>query len=269
MTIFMLYFLYCILGFIAGLCSGLFGIGGGVIIVPALSFIFVQFYGAQEWVMQLATGTSLAIISIITLISSVSHYKLGQLNQSLVFKMTPGMILGVITGVLLADSLPTYFLQIAFSVFLVCMALSLLFKKAKDIPLELVILLPSNMRLLLATYFIGIVAGVLGIGGGVLLMPFLLFLHIPFAQASATTVACVFPAMLVGAIIAAGVGFDTAGLPLYSSGFIYWPAVVCIGTIAALSAPLGAYLTHRLPIIVLKRVFAILLLFIAWSMLFG
>lgn len=269
MNIVMLYFFYCILGLVAGLCSGLFGIGGGVIIVPILSFIFVHFYGSQEWIMPLATGTSLAAMSMITLISSVTHYKLGQLNQSVVFKMMPGMILGVMTGVLISDYLSTSYMQIIFSIFLVCMALNLWFKKAKKMSLELAILLPSNVRLYLVTYFIGTLAGVLGIGGGLLLMPFLLFLRMPFSQAAATTVACVFPAMLVGAITAGMVGSNAVGLPMYATGFVYWPAVICIGLTAILGAPLGAYLSHRLPVIILKRLFAIILLFMAWQMSVG
>lgn len=256
--------IYLAIGLVAGISSGLFGIGGGIIFVPALTAVFYSLQIPSDHIMHLSTGSSLAAMALTTLIASIAHHRLGHMNGRLVLKIMPGTIVGAMTGVLLSDQLATETLRWLFTGFLVVIALSFLVGKR---PRWAHHTLPSGSVLLFVAWIIGIFAGLLGIGGGLLLMPFLLFFNVPFKEATATTVASTFPTVTFGAMTAMLVGFGNLDSPSYSVGYLYFPAIITMGMAAFFGAPIGAYLNHKLPAPLLKRGFALLLLLVAWKML--
>lgn len=260
-----MFFIYFMIGAISGFMSGLFGIGGGIIIIPALSFIFMHWdVVPAEAVMHMAVGTSLATI-IITAISSVyAHHKRGAVQWDRVIQLLPGLLGGSICGAVLSGYLPSGMLRVFFGLFLIVVGIRLLQNpKASDVKI-----LPSVWSVRIVTFFIGELAGMLGVGGGVLIVPYLLRCQLDMRNAVGTSIAC---GMAIG--IVATLTYMLTGLISFthipwSTGYIYWPAFLGVGVMSILFAPLGALLAHKLPGDLLKRIFAVLILLIAGDMLY-
>lgn len=255
---------YVIVGIVTGILSGLLGLGGGVVMVPALTFLFSWQGFPNEYLMQLAAGTSLAAMIMTTLMATWSHHRRGTVQWTMLKYFLPGMVGGSLLGVWIAKQVSTQSLRWIFACFAVLLSLKLLFA-AKDQE-------SAKVRALnLATLFmfaigIGILAGLLGLGGGVLLIPLFLWLGLTMTQASATSAACAFPTSIAGATTAMIVGWHIPGLPPMTWGFVVLPVALILGFASLFGAPLGVILAHRLPVIVIKRIFGGLLLLIAWRM---
>ena len=257
--------LYLALGAFAGTIAGLLGVGGGLIIVPVLAFIFTRQGVAPAVLMHLAVGTSLATI-VFTAISSVrAHHRRGAVQWRLFAQLVPGIVIGAGFGALVADALPSDTLRTVFGVFELLVAAQLGFALLPEAHRGL----PGRFGMGLAGTVIGGVSAVIGIGGGSLTVPFLVWCSVRMQQAVATSAACGLPIALAGALSFVAVGWHTPGLPVWSSGFLYWPALAGIVATSMLFAPLGARLAHRLPAATLKRFFALFLAGLGVHMLFG
>lgn len=259
---------YFATGIFAGLMSGLLGIGGGVVVVPALAAIFFHYSSIPEALyMKMAIGTSLAIM-IVTLGSSVyAHHKKNAVNWGLVKKIAPGLMVGVITGAILVRFLPSNYLSNFFSIFLVFIGCQLLLKKS---PKNLVEIAPQNFSFPVIGFFsivIGVLSSVLGTGGGTMWVPFFLWRKLPMRDAIATSVACGILAALfaTSSYIISGL-FYVQSIP-WSTSYIYWPAFFGVSIMSVLFAPVGANLAHRLPNELLRRIFAVFILLIALDMM--
>ena len=136
-------------------------------------------------------------------------------------------------------------------------------------PLKIAYLTAGAAGMNLAGGIIGAVSSVVGIGGGTLTVPFLTWCNISIRQAVATSSACGLPIALAGAIGFIATGWAVPGLPGWSSGYVYWPAFAGIAASSLLFAPLGAKLTHTLPVAVLRRFFAVFLAVLGVRMLIG
>jgi len=255
---------YLVLGCCAGFVAGLFGVGGGLIIVPALVFLFQQQHVAASGIMQLALGTSLATIVVTSLASIRAHQRQGNIRWELFRRLTPGIIVGVFCGSWVADLIDSDSLRTGFSLFVIVVAI--------QIALEL---RPAakhrhagKAEVGLAGTLIGLVSALVGIGGGTLTTPYLLWNAISIRQAIGTSAACGLPIAVFGSIGYMIAGQDAGQLPAGSSGYIYWPAWLGIIATSMLFAPLGAKLTGILPERALKKVFALLLFVIATRLLF-
>jgi len=121
----------------------------------------------------------------------------------------------------------------------------LIAKPERKIPLVLAFLF---------AWLIGICAGLLGIGGGVLVIPFLLWCGLEMPAVSATSAASTLPTATSGALSSMVVGWHISGLPSESLGYVYWPAALCIGLASLIAAPIGVLLVHRLPVLLVKRI---------------
>ncbi len=254
---------YLLLGLVAGFVAGLLGVGGGLIIVPILIWLFDAQGVASGIQPHLALGTSLASILFTSLASVRAHHSHGAVDWSVVKRITPGIVLGTLLGAWLASFIPARPLKIFFVIFLFYAALqmALNFKPAPSR------MLPGPFGMLGAGGLIGAVSSWVGIGGGTLSVPFQVWCNVPFHRAVGTSAAIGFPiafAGLTGYIIG---GWNSAELPPLSLGFISLPALAGIAAGSILTAPLGARTAHSLPVARLKQVFAMLLFLLAIRML--
>ncbi len=255
--------LYLALGAFAGVMAGLLGVGGGLIIVPVLAWIFRGQQMTGTVIMHVAIGTSLATI-VITSISSVrAHHGRGAVLWPVFWRLTPGIVLGAWLGAVVADALPSVVLGKVFAVFVLAMAAQMGFG-AKPAPHRE---LPGRLGMLAAGGVIGAVSAIVGIGGGSLTVPFLTWCNTSIRQAVATSAACGLPIALAGALGFVVTGWSNPDLPAWSLGYVYGPALVGIAITSMLSAPLGARLAHTLPTETLKKIFAVFLALVGIEML--
>lgn len=256
--------IYLALGAVAGLIGGLFGLGGGVVIVPALLLTF-PLLGMDESVMaHLAIGTSLTTILVTSISSIQAHHKKGAVRWPLVWKLTPAVLLGALLGSQIAGGLDGETLRRAFGVFLIIIALKMGLglkpKGARD--------LPQTSGLFFSGGVIGGISAMFGIGGGGLTVPYLSWCRVVMAEAVATSAAIGFPIALSGALGYLYAGWGVDGLPSMTTGYIYWPAFVGIVLASAPCAKIGAYLAHKLPARKLQICFASLLIVVGLRFLF-
>ncbi len=255
--------LYLLTGALVGVIAGLFGVGGGLIIVPLLVFIFHGQGVAPELTMHLALGTSLATIMVTSLSSVRAHHQHGAVLWPVFWKLTPGIVAGTLLGSYIVDQLPNATLRIIFGVFELLVAAQMGFG-IKAAPQRQ---LPGWLGMRLAGLIIGKVSAVIGIGGGTLTVPFLTWCNVGIRLAVATSAACGLPIAVAGTVGFIITGWNAPHLPNWSTGYIYWPASAGIASASVLSAPLGAKLAHTLPAEKLKRYFAIFLAFLGVRML--
>lgn len=255
--------LFPLIGLFAGLGAGLFGIGGGFLIVALLSVVLVREGVATERVMHLAIGSSLASIIFTSVSSMLAHHRRGAVLWPVFYRLLPGIIAGTLAGAWLAGLANTSVLQVFFGLFALVAAL--------QIGLELRPAphrnLPGPAGMALAGTGIGLVSALAGIGGGAASNPFLLWCNVRIHNSVATAAACGLPIAIAGAIGFMLTGWRDPGLPAYTTGYIYWPAVLGIAVTSVLAAPLGARLAHALPVATLKRAFSVVLGFIGLRMM--
>ncbi|ROR98847.1 hypothetical protein EDC56_3082 [Sinobacterium caligoides] len=254
----MVILVYLLIGAVAGLVAGLFGVGGGLIIVPVLVLAFSLQGMPADVLTHLAIGTSLATIIITSMSSVRTHHAKGAVDWPVFWRMAPGILLGAWLGAATAELLSGRFLQLAigcFAVFVALqMSLSLRPRPARQ--------LPAAPGLFVAGGLIGWVSAIFGIGGGSLSVPFYSWCNVQMQRAVATSSACGLPIAIAGAAGSIQQGWANPDLPAWSSGYVYWPAFVGIILTSTIFAKYGALLAHKLPPEKLKKVFALFLLLI-------
>lgn len=253
---------YLATGVASGLLAGLFGLGGGVILVPALIWVFGYTGVATDWIPHLAVGTSLATIIGTGGASARAHHRRGAVRWDLFRHLTPGIVLGAWLGAALAGLLPELWLKRIFAVFLVYVGARMLIGQAAPSARAM----PGRLGLGLTGAGIGALSALVGIGGGTMTVPFLVRSGLDLRRAVATSAACGVPIAVAGAIGFVAIGWGREGLPAGATGFVYWPAVLVILLASIPVAPLGARLAHGLPLAVLRRLFALLLLAVAFRL---
>lgn len=259
------FLLYMIAGVLVGLTSGLFGLGGGVVMVPAMLPIFAAQGMSADVAMHVAVGSSLATIVFTGISSAHAHWRLGNLVISVLPWLVLGLVLGALTGSQVAAALSGQALKIIFGVFLLLFSFRMFF----GVQPESVRGMPAPFIVSVVGFLIGCLSSLVGIGGGTMVVPFLLWTGVAMRQAVGTSAAAgVFIA------VAGSIGFMLAGtgddhLPAYSTGYIYWPAVFGVAIASVFLAPVGARLASRLPSRLLKQGFAIFLALVGLRLLFS
>jgi len=252
-------FLYLLLGAFVGLLAGLLGVGGGLIIVPILAAMFIYNGLPYEIVMHLALGTSLASILFTSISSVYSHHKHQAVNWSHVSKLSPGVLLGAWLGGIFASTLSTDILKPVFAIFELLVAAYMLWgikaQAHKDTP--------TLLNFTISGGFIGYISSIVGIGGGTMTVPWLMWHGSNIHMAIATSAAIGFPIAAGGTVSYLYAGWQHDLLPQYSIGFIYLPALISIIVSSVVFAPLGASLAHKLDVKKLKQIFAFLLISLA------
>ncbi|WP_435628664.1 sulfite exporter TauE/SafE family protein [Candidatus Ferrigenium straubiae] len=257
------YAAYLLLGAFVGFFAGLLGIGGGLVLVPVLSWLFEAQHLGGEQGMHLALGTSMAAILYTAATSAYTHHAHGAVNMAVVRGMTPGLLLGTLLGALFASAVSQSWLSLFFALFVYFAAVQMLL----DLRPKAARQLPERTGLTLAGSFIGAISSLVSIGGGTLSVPYMLWHNIPFKQAIGTSAALGFPIALGGTTGYVATGLMLHTLPVGTLGFVYLPALFMLIFGSAFTTPLGARATHRLPLQPLRRGFAVLLLVLATRML--
>lgn len=257
---------YLLLGMFVGFFAGLLGIGGGLVMVPVLSFIFSAQHFPPERILHLALGTTMASIIFTSASSMRTHHAHGAVNWQVVKFITPGIILGTLGGATMAGMLSSRVLSIIVVVFIYYAATQMLLE-IKPKPSRT---LPGRWGMLGAGGIIGMVSSFVAIGGGLLTVPFLSICNVRLQHAIGTSAAVGFPIAVAGAIgyIVNGMA-QSQPLPAYSLGYVHIPAVGWVALASMLTAPLGAKATHIMPTATLKTIFVVLLYLLGTKMLIG
>ena len=252
---------YIGLGIFAGFLAGLLGIGGGGVMVPILVMIFTAQEFPVDQIMHLALGTSMAAI-VFTAISSVwAHHRHGAVRWDVVHRMTPGVLIGTAVGTGVATRISGPSLAIFFAIFFTGVSWQMLTNRKPSPHREL----PGIGGQSAVGSLIGFISCLVAIGGGTLTVPFLAWCNVKVQNAIATSAAVGFPIAVGGAIGYIMNGWGVSELP-YTVGFVYLPAVLGIVFASMPMAPLGAKAAHRLPVLTLKRIFAVILMVLAVKM---
>lgn len=264
----LVYIIYILTGLLIGLLSGLLGIGGGLVAVPALLWIFTHQGVAYAVTMHMAIGTSLGGIIFTSLAAVLAFNKQQSIVWPYVVRMLPGIIIGTLVGAAISDHISTHGLKIFFGVFVLIMALRMFFTK-KDAPA------PGAKPHKVSPFFIvflgtatGLLAGLLGVGGSVIIIPGLLYCGLTMRQCSGTSIASILPVALVGTLSMIAVGWHHPNLPPFSTGYVNWPAALGLSIPSIFSVRLGAKWGKQLPQLTLRKAFAVFLIFVALNMLF-
>ncbi len=257
---------YLLIGAGSGLLAGLLGVGGGIILVPALSALFIQQGMPLETVVHVAVGTSLAVIATTGLSSVWSHQCRHAVQWSQVRGLALPLALGAVLGVAGARLISGEGLRVIVGLFELVLAIRIGFAAGRVVPST-----PTATAAVGARWAvgggIGGLSALVGIGGGTLTVPYLLTRGLTTHQSIGTAAACGLPIAWVGTVGFALV--NLTGPDTVSGGLVFWPGWLPLALSAALAAPLGARLSHRLPGPVLQRLFALFLVVAALFMWAG
>ncbi|MEZ5994696.1 MAG: sulfite exporter TauE/SafE family protein [Hyphomonadaceae bacterium] len=251
-------------GLFAGFAGGLFGIGGGVIVVPALYLVFTALDVDAGVRMHVAVGTSLSTIVSTSWRSLAAHTKAGAVDMSVLKAWAPWITLGALAGAALAGMADTSALQLVFGGGLLLVAAQLgLGNPNWRVAHEL----PGGLPRAVIAGGIGALSAMMGIGGGAFGVTVMTLCGRPIHQAVATASGFGAAIALPGALGYVVTGWGREDLPAWSLGFVSVPGFIVLAALTALTAPIGARLAHRLPQASLKRAFAVLLALVALNML--
>ncbi|WP_032863844.1 sulfite exporter TauE/SafE family protein [Acinetobacter vivianii] len=249
--------IYLLIGAIAGFAAGLFGVGGGLIIVPILYIVFTQMNYDPNVIMHIAVGTSLATIIVTSISSVTAHHKKGAVLWRVFRNLAPGLVIGSFLGAGIADLMSGQHLQLVIGVFAVWMAYKM-FKGANSV-VDPNRHLPSAPLQLAAGGGIGVASAIFGIGGGSLTVPYLNRHGVVMQKAVATSAACGLPIAVAGALGFMWFGAKEQIEVPNTIGYVHVYAFLGISVMSFITAKFGAKVAHLLSPAMLKKCFAGLL----------
>ncbi len=255
---------YIGLGLFTGFSAGMLGIGGGLVMVPALTMMFSAQPGFPVGdALHMALGTSMATILFTSLSSLRAHHRHEAVLWEVVIQIAPGILFGTLIGTLFASHVPAKPLAVFFTLFVCFVALQMIL----DLKPRATRDLPGALGVFGVGAGIGAISSLVAIGGGALTVPFLTWCNVKVQKAIGTSAAVGFPIAVGGSLGYIYNGWGHATLPPGSLGYVFLPALLWMIPFSMLAAPLGAKTTHRLPVATLKRIFAALLVVLAGRML--
>jgi uncharacterized membrane protein YfcA len=252
-------FLGCLVGFLAGLL----GIGGGMTIVPVLTFLFTREHYAQEHIVHLAIGTSMATIMFTSISSVRAHHQHGAVLWPVFRAIAPGILLASVIGPQIVGAMRTPWVAALFGGFAAFSATQMLLDKKPHASRQL----PGPVGLFAVGNGIGFISSMVGAGGGFISVPFMSWCNVKIHNAVATSAALGLPIAVAGTLGYVLAGLRADGLPAHTLGYVHGPALFGIVAASVLFAPMGARMAHRWPVRKLKRSFALLLYLLAGYML--
>ncbi|NQZ21261.1 MAG: sulfite exporter TauE/SafE family protein [Colwellia sp.] len=266
-------FIICVLlGSIVGFAAGLLGIGGGLIIVPALVYLLPLAGVDGNVVMPMALATSLATIVITSFSAALAHHRNKNIPWSIAKTLMIAIACGSLLGAYIADSLSVNALKNTFAIAVFILAIYMFFsvKNTKKNSEEIeTINLPSAYLLKAISFFTGILASLMGISGGVMLIPILSYFTMPLRQAIGVATVCGLTVAVFGVSGYILAGWNNVNLPDYSLGYVYLPALLGMVITSSVFAPLGVKWATRLPVRTLKKAFVLFLMIVAIKMIFS
>lgn len=254
---------YLILGILIGFMAGLLGIGGGGIMVPTLTAIFIAQGMAIEQVVHLALGTSMASIIVTSFSSMRAHNAKSAVLWNVMKAMAPGIIIGTFAAAFLAASMKSMHLALFFSFFMAYVSLQMIIDKKPKPSRQL----SGKVGLFFGGSAIGSISALVSIGGGSLTVPYLVWQNIDLKKAIGTSAAVGLPLSIAGTLGYIISGWEYNSVENMKLGFVYLPAVLAISLPSFFMAPIGAKFAHTLPISKLKKIFAVLLILLSLKML--
>lgn len=257
-------FEFALIGVLAGYLAGLLGIGGGFVVVPALTFLFLREEATAPWAIHMAVATSLATMLVTSLSSIFSHHRRHAIRWPVVRSLAAGLVAGAALGALIADALDAAALGRVFGFCAILAGLQLILGRnpMSERPL------PGQPVASVVGLFFGVISSLIGIGGGALTGPWQMWHGIRAQNAIATSAACGYPIALAGTLSFVLLGLQ-AGMPEQALGYVHGPAFIGIALTSALAAPLGAATVHRLPPLLVRRIFGSFLVLVGLRMLAG
>ncbi|HWU99034.1 MAG TPA: sulfite exporter TauE/SafE family protein [Oxalicibacterium sp.] len=254
---------YVLAGAFVGVLAGLLGIGGGMTLVPVMAALFAAQHFAPDHVVHMALATCMASIVFTSSSSVREHLKFDGVNFNIVKRMTPGLVAGSLFATSISAWIPQRHLALSFSVIVFFGATQILLNRKPKAARTL----PSAWPLFFIGLMIGIIGGLVSAGGAFLTIPFMLWCGVPMKKTIGTGAMMGIPLAVVGTIGYVISGWSVPGLPSDAVGFISVTALIGIVCGSVVTAPFGARLAHRLPVPILKRIFACLLYVLAAKML--
>jgi uncharacterized membrane protein YfcA len=255
---------YLLVGSFAGILAGMFGVGGGIIIVPVLVFVF-SFLGFEDlYLVHIAIGTSLATIFFTGISSTRSHYLKGSIDAKAFFPIAMGISFGAILGAFIASSLDGDMLRKIIGIFAFLIAIQMMFNQNRNVKKS-----TNQIVSMLTGVGIGSASSVLGIGGGSFTVPFFKYNGIDMKTSIGTAAACGIPIAFFGSLSFITIGLNEEGLPPLALGFIYMPAMFLISLASVFTASIGAGMAHAISDKILTILFSTLMILISTYMLFG
>jgi uncharacterized membrane protein YfcA len=258
------FYIFIALGLVAGLGAGLLGIGGGSISLPVLYFILRDLGLPSDTLMQVVIGTTFAAMTMNALVSMLTHHFLSNISWKVFVSMLPGLILGPIVGAFIASMLHSYILRYAFGIVQCLLAIYFLTPHKEQDPYQ-----PAPILLNIASFIIGTVGSILGIGGGAFLVPTLMYLNFPMKRAIGTSAAGTFLMISLATICYLYFGLSRETHAQTQAGFLYLPALLPLGLSSVIGAAIGAYFMKFVPINPLRKIFAIVQAALGLILIFG
>ena len=251
------------LGTFSGVLAGLFGIGGGIIIIPTFFFIFSYLGFAEGILAHMVLGSSLGVIIFSSISSTFSHNIKDAVDWKLIRIVAPSIIIGSALGGITAGQIESNNLQGLVALFLLVASVQLIFEFPPP---------PQNPQTNLIGPFIagggiGWLSGVFGIGGGIFSVPYFYHRGVKMMNAIGTSAACGIPIAISGSISYMIVGLHENNLPNYSIGYVYLPATIVVGIMSSLTAKFGVNIAHRMKQKKLRIAFAFLVMIMALNLL--
>ena len=243
------------MGAFGGFAAGLLGIGGGMVLVPFITMILTARGVPDSLVVHMAIATSLGMIMFTSLSSVRAHHKHGAVLWPIVKRLAPGILVGGAIGPWIGKQMNTSVLALFFGLFVAFSATQMLINKKPAAAREL----PGTPGMFAAGGLIGILSGLVGAGGGFISVPFMTWCSVRIHNAVATSAALGFPIAFAGTLANIFYGWGEPGLPEYSLGFIYVPALLILVAASVTIAPLGARTAHKMRVRELQKVFAVIL----------
>jgi uncharacterized membrane protein YfcA len=256
---------YLAVGMVVGVFAGMLGIGGGAIMVPLLVTLFEAQDLPRAHILHLAVGTAMATILFTSVASVRAHAVRGVIRWDIARNMTPGILSGGLVGSWVASFIsPALFAALFTAVIYIAATNLLLNRKPKPSRQP-----PGFAGMFVVGFMVSALSAFAAIGGAFMTVPFMLWCNVPLLQAIGTAAVIGFPIALSGTLGFVATGLSETGLPAYSVGFVYLPALAGIVAASVLMAPLGAAAAHRLPAVWLRRIFAGVFYVMATRMLIG
>jgi len=259
----MLYLLYVITGAVGGFIGGFLGLGGGIIFVPSLFYIFTYFQIQNDYVIQSAVSTSLACVVISSLSATIKHYKNQLINWKIFYKMLPGLALGSLSGVLFITIFPSNVIKLFYSILLIIIAIYIFFEKENNIKSVL-----KFKFVHFFSYIIGTVSALLGIGGGTLTTPYFKTQGESLKSSIATAAACGVPIASFGIILSIILNTFTNSFHTTILNYINLSSFILISSSAILFSYFGAAATFSTNTSLLKNIFSLSILIIGITIFF-
>jgi len=248
-----------LMGACAGFLAGLIGIGGGMIMVPFITFVLTAKGFPAEYILKMAVATSLATICFTSLSSVRAHHQRGAVLWPVVKLFAPGILLGSLIGAQIAVALPTKALSILFAIFVIFSATQM-FLDRKPKPTRV---LPAGLGMFGMGNVVGLLSSLVGAGGAFVSVPFMTWCNVKIHQAVGTSSALGFPIAFAGTLGYIWAGQNMPDMPPGAFGYLYVPGLVVISLASICTAPLGARTAHRMDIRPLKKAFAVVLYILA------